>query len=112
MEDTKRVIDCPRCSGRGSGTWRPDSGICYRCRGKGSVTIDLAASLAALRHARVEWKRVKANLDACTDPVEREWIAECLVLAEERGLKIREGLELAGCPAEYIKQGFWPRKAA
>jgi len=33
---------CPRCSGKGSGTWRREFGICFRCRGAGIIETDRA----------------------------------------------------------------------
>lgn len=109
MNDLDREITCPRCGGAGRRNWRPDSGICYRCRGTGVATINLASSLAALRHLRDEYRRLRAQVGTVADG---EFLQDRLAHCVESGQALRADLLTAGCPEEYVVQGFWPRQAS
>lgn len=84
-------IDCPRCGGRGVGTWHPDNGVCYRCRGNGEVRVDVDRTMAALRFLRAEYVRLRHEARKGD-----EMAAESLRYCVEDGLRVRATLEAAG----------------
>lgn len=55
-------IDCPRCAGKGHGTWEPDAGICYLCAGKAELSVDLGRSKGHLLFLRAKFKETRALL--------------------------------------------------
>ena len=90
-------IDCPRCSGRGAGNWHPDAGICYRCGGKGSVHIDVARHMGALKHLRAKYLNlVRAIRAAEADGLDASQAREALAYCVQDGLRVRADLEAAG----------------
>lgn len=60
-----RAESCPRCNGQGGSVhWRPDSGVCYQCRGERTVTrthrVFNEARLAKLNEAADKKAAIKA----------------------------------------------------
>lgn len=89
-------IPCPRCDGKGSRqTWKPDAGICYRCKGHCTVTVRVEKSLAALRHLRAKYVALKQE-STSPDPEVAEMARERLRYCVEDGLRLRADLEAAG----------------
>ncbi len=83
-------IPCPRCGGKGFGTWKPDAGICYRCKGNQYVRVNIEKSEAALRHLRAKWVRLNAEAKAGS-----ELAAEFLRYVVEDGLRLKATIEEA-----------------
>jgi hypothetical protein len=54
------TMDCPRCAGKGGSiAWVPDRGVCYLCRGKATLEVDIARGerhLAVLRRVYREYR--------------------------------------------------------
>lgn len=91
-------ITCPRCGGTGRRplAWKPDGGICYRCKGRCTVVINIARHKAALRHLRAKFVEQREELRNAVDADTAEFLAECLNRTVESGLRVRSDLELAG----------------
>lgn len=85
------AIRRPRCSGKGgSPAWRPDAGVCYRCKGEGQVNIDVERYLKVLRFLRRRYAAIRHS----SDPEAREELA----YVEADGRRVRAALEAAGVP--------------
>ncbi len=76
-------VDCPRCNGEGKGHWQPDFGICYLCKGRQVLKVDVARSERHLAFLRGEWVRRARNLN------------EALAAGEDVSM-LREGLAYLG----------------
>lgn len=86
------TIECPRCDGAGRRQhWNPDAGICYRCKGRCSVTINVPRHKAALRHLRAKFCRLRAEAQAGCEQAQ-----EALSLCVQDGRSVRNDLEAAG----------------
>lgn len=95
-EENIVYIECPRCMGAGqSQAWRPDFGICYRCRGRKAVRINIKSHRGALWHLRQKWLRVAKQLAKEKDPSEREFLEQHLAYIEQDGNRVRWELEYA-----------------
>lgn len=92
------TIECPRCggSGRRPMAWKPDAGICYRCKGRCTVEIDIHRHQAALRHLRAKYAELRAALRNPKEGDDTEWIAENLNKVTASGQRVRADLEAAG----------------
>jgi hypothetical protein len=97
------VIDCPRCSGQGQRPeWHPDSGICYRCRGKAEVKVDITKYRGALAMLRAKYVRLSAQLRSskCQD---RGLTKDLLDMCVQDGRRVRETLDMAEAVLESKK---------
>ena len=84
-------IPCPRCDGNGRRpTWKPDAGICYRCKGRKVVCVNLARHEAALRMLRRRYVHIRGLVRAGDET----W-SDQLRSVTENGLRIRAELESA-----------------
>jgi hypothetical protein len=83
-------IPCPRCGGEGRGTWKPDAGICYRCKGNRFVRVNVAKSEAALRFLRMRFVRLRAQARAGS-----ALAAEYLEFVVQDGLRLKADIEEA-----------------
>jgi len=92
---SKVIIDCPRCGGRGSSNFWPGSGICFRCRGKGIVTIDVEAHRKVLNMLRNKYRFTRRQLRKEKDPYEREFLETKLGFIEVDGTRVSAELEYA-----------------
>jgi len=92
---TQVEIPCPRCSGRGVGNWKPDAGLCYRCKGNKVVVVRVEKHLAALRYLRAKYIALREE-SRSADPEIREMALERLAYCVEDGLRVRADLEAAG----------------
>lgn len=84
-------IPCPRCDGKGSRpSWRPDAGICYRCKGRCWVKVNIERSENALKMLRAKYLRLRAEARAGSE-LAQEMLRYCI----EDGLRLKYTLELA-----------------
>lgn len=97
-DSTKVTIKCPRCHGHGQrpNIWMPNAGICYRCKGSGTVVIDVEAYKRALVALRRKWAVL--NRQAKTMPVgpDRDEAEGHLSHIVTSGRTIRETLDSLG----------------
>ena len=83
-------IDCPRCCGKGFGNWQPDAGICYLCRGKSELSVDLDRSARHLGYLRAEYVRRREVIKrALTQGEDVSYHYESLGYLVERGRQRR-----------------------
>lgn len=88
-------IPCPRCAGHGSRTeWKPDAGICYRCRGNRYVRVDPAKLENALHMLRAKYVRLLREVRRNPDPKVRALASECLRYCVQDGQRVRATLEM------------------
>ena len=90
-------IPCPRCSGRGYGSWKPEQGICYRCGGHKVVTVHPERHLRALHALRAKYLRLAHEFRLAEET--GEFVAEAADALEtcvQSGLRVRGDLEAAG----------------
>lgn len=96
------VIPCPRCAGHGRlPTWKPNNGVCYRCKGQAMVEIDTDKYMGVLRSLRQEyarWRRCVVRWSATEGPTSPNVRDARVVLAKckDDGLRVRAVLEAAG----------------
>ena len=92
-------IACPRCCGQGHGNWRPDAGICYRCRGARQVQVDVKKTVGALHMLRDKYRRIRAELAEARKAGNEnvvDFCEEALRYCTEDGLRVKAMLETAG----------------
>lgn len=92
------TIECPRCggSGRRPMAWKPDAGVCYRCKGRCTVEINVPRHQAALRHLRAKFVELRDALRSPEAGDDAEWLNECLNRTVASGQRVRADLEAAG----------------
>jgi len=91
------TIDCPRCDGQGSQNhWHPDRGVCYRCRGRGTVEINVEKHKAVLRCLRAKYRSLRAEVRKLAHPHEDNVVVVALRYCEQDGRRVRDDLEAAG----------------
>ena len=89
-------ISCPRCDGLGRrNEWNPDAGICYRCKGRTTVSINVPRHAAALRHLRARFVSLRAEVQAASDDNRREAAANILAKVTNDGIRLRAELDTA-----------------
>lgn len=99
LPNTKIAVDCPRCAGRGIGTWHPDNGICYRCGGKRVVNVNPYRLQRALGFLRGKWVTLRNELEAqirLGNARAVSLVQEQLTYCEVDGRRIRHELSLLG----------------
>ena len=92
------TIECPRCGGEGvrPHAWKPDAGVCYRCKGQGTVKINVEKHKAALRHLRAKYVRLRAEVRKLAEPHEDNVVVVALSYCVQDGHRVRADLEAAG----------------
>jgi hypothetical protein len=96
------VIDCPRCAGHGQRPeWRPDNGICYRCRGKAEVKVDVDKYRGALMVLRAKYRRLAIQVQSSNG--NGSLAKDLLEMCVQDGRRVRETLDMAEAILEANK---------
>ena len=83
------MVSCPRCSGRGSCTgWTPDNGVCYLCKGEGSLAVDPERGERHLAVLRKQWC-------AARDAGDQEAMEYLALKGKRKALLVAEARKLA-----------------